>query len=464
MLAALSPTFGLYAAERRIEDDPWRRAETIRRGIEEPVFPDRVFHPESFGAVADGRTLCTEALSAAIDACNRAGGGTVEFAPGRYLTGAIHLKSNVRLYVPKGATLLFSRDPADYLPVVLSWWEGMPLMNYSPFVYAYGQTNIALTGGGTLDGQADFEYWWPWRGPKPWSGTHSGTSTGWKPGMPNGIEDRERLINMMEDGVPAEQRLFGAGHYLRPCMIQPIRCERVLFEGLTVKNAPFWAVHPVLCHSVTARGLTLLSKAAPNGDGIDPESCDGVLIEDCDFFTGDDCIAIKSGRDADGRRLDKPCQNILVRNCHFQTERAAIVLGSEGTGGIRNVFVENISFGDIWRAIRLKANTRRGAVYENVHIRDVRLGTVHDTVFEIDANYKNEQGPYPSMVRNLSLAGLECDETGRAFVFNGSPESTIEDIRLKNIEVRTAREKSLVQHVENLSMDNVRVNGKVIIA
>lgn len=220
------------------------------------------------------------------------------FPPASSSTGAIHLKSNVDLHLAADATIKFSPDPKQYLPLVFTRWEGTELMNYSPFIYAFEQENIAVTGEGTLDGQAGLEHWWRWNGRKNW---------GWKEGEPSAAKARNLLHEMAENGTPVSEREFGEGSYLRPQFIQPYRCKNVLIEGITIKNSPMWEVHPVLCTNVTVRKLTINS-TGPNNDGCDPESCADVLIEDCSFNTGDDCIAIKSGRNADGRRLHAPSQ------------------------------------------------------------------------------------------------------------------------------------------------------------
>ncbi len=244
--------------------------------------------------------------------------------PGVFLTGPIHLKSHVNLHVSAGATIRFSRDPERYLPVVLTRWEGVELMGYSPLVYAFEQQDIAITGEGTLDGQAGPEHWWPWK--------RTDHPRSQKP-------DRDRLFRQAEDGVPVAERVYGAGHSLRPQFIQPYRCTNVLVEGVTITNAPMWVIHPVLSRNVIVRGVKIVS-AGPNNDGCDPESSSDVLIEDSLFDTGDDCIAIKSGRNADGRRLATPSERIVVRGCRMRAGHGGVTIGSEMSGGVRDVFVE----------------------------------------------------------------------------------------------------------------------------
>lgn len=254
------------------------------------------------------RNARQEAFAKAIAACNSAGGGRVVVPKGEFLTGAVHLKSNVNLHVEAGAVLRFMRETRKY-PVVLTRFEGVELMNYSPFIYDFEQENIALTGSGTIDGNADAEHWWDWKD-RTRGGTKSSDTT----------NDRDKLFQMAERGVPVEPRVFGEGHFLRPMFIQPYRCKSVLIEGVTLLSSPMWQVHPVLCQNVTVQHLTIRANG-PNTDGCDPESCDGVLIRDNFFSTGDDCIAIKSGRNADGRRLHTPSENIVIQSCHMRRYR-----------------------------------------------------------------------------------------------------------------------------------------------
>ncbi|GAA3142150.1 glycoside hydrolase family 28 protein [Nonomuraea salmonea] len=300
----------------------WSRVPAIRRRIRPPRFPARTFPITRYGATADGVTPCTEAFRRAVEACAAAGGGRVLVPAGTYLTGAIHLADDVELHLEAGATIRFSRDPADYLPVVATRYEGVELMNYSPFIYAHGRTNVAITGSGVIDGQADATHWWDWSNDPP----------------PSEGPDKRLLAQLAEDGVPVAERVFGEGHYLRPNLIQLYRCRNVLIEGVTVKDSPMWNIHPVLCRNVTIRGVTVDSPRGPNNDGCDPESCVDVLIENCTFDTGDDCVALKAGKNADGRRVNEPCLNVLVTGCVMRDGNGGVTVGSETTGGVRWVF------------------------------------------------------------------------------------------------------------------------------
>ena len=315
--------------------------------IQPPQFPNRDFPITEHGAISGGQTDCRPAISQAIAACHESGGGRVVVPAGDWLVrGPIHLRSDVNLHLEEGATIRFSTESSDYLPPVLTRFESNELMNYSPLVYAFEQENIAITGKGTLDGQAGPAHWWPWKG-------QSGSG-------PHQAADSQLVRQMGEDNVPAANRVFGAGHYLRPNFVQPYRCRNVLVEGVTFTNSPMWVLNPVLCENVTVRGVTVVSHG-PNNDGCNPESCRDVLIENCTFDTGDDCIAIKSGRNADGRRIGVPSENIIIRGCTMKNGHGGVVLGSEMSGGIRNVFVEDCAMDspNLDCAIRLKSNSMR---------------------------------------------------------------------------------------------------------
>jgi len=333
MLPALLIILSACTAQTTHKDieDGWKNMDTILERIQAPVFPDKIFDITDFGAQSEG-PICTDAFQKAIAACNKAGGGSVVVPAGTYLTGAIHLLSNVELHIEEGATVLFSIDPKDYLPVVHTRFEGMELYNYSPLIYAYKQENIAITGKGVLDGQASKENWWIWKKAKGKKKSEQLQNS------PNSIP---RLLEFMANGVPTEERIFGEGHYLRSSFIQPYLCKNILIEGVTIKRPPMWMIHPVLSENITVRGVTVNSPNAPNGDGCNPEASRDILIEGCEFNTGDDCIAIKSGRNRDGYDLGIPTENVIIRNCKMLDGHGGVVMGSETSGGVRNVYAYN---------------------------------------------------------------------------------------------------------------------------
>jgi len=437
----------VLSAQARLEErtappsSPWERLPNILDNIRAPVFPDRDFPVTDFGAVGDGTTDATTAFRAAVRACAGAGGGRVIVPAGEYLTGAIHLKSNVNLHLEEGATLRFQQDPAAYLPVVFTRWEGVELMNYSPLVYAYGEKNVALTGKGTLDGQAGPEHWWPWKA--------DGHPQSQRP-------DRGRLFAQAEAGVPVAERVYGPGHYLRPSFVQTYHCENVLIEGVTITNSPMWVIHPVLSRNVIVRDVKVDSDG-PNNDGCNPESSTDVLIENCLFDTGDDCIAIKSGRNADGRRLAAPSERIVVRGCRMRAGHGGVTIGSEVSGSVRDVFVERneMSSPDLDRGIRFKTNAVRGGVIENVFVRDVEIG---ETGSAIDINMQYEEGadgPFMPVVRNILVERLTVRQARYAFFVRGLPEAPVRGLVVRDSSFHAVSRGSVLEHVEDLLLQNV---------
>jgi polygalacturonase len=443
------------AAAARSSEAAADDASSILARIKAPVFPSRDFDITKYGADGDGKKLSTDAISQAIAACSAAGGGRVIVPAGAFLTGAIHLKSNVNLHIEKDATLRFSRDPKHYLPVVYSRFEGTECMNYSPFLYAFEQTNIAITGSGTLDGQADCEHWWPWKGR---------TDCGWKRGDPSYQKDDQALISMGDHNIPVSQRVFGEGHYLRSNFIQPYRCQNLLIEGVTIVNSPMWEINPVLCQNVTVRGVNI-NTHGPNNDGCDPESCTDVLIDHCTFNTGDDCIAVKSGRNTDGRRVNAPCENLIVQDCTMQDGHGGVSVGSEVSGSVRNVFVQRCQMDspNLQRALRLKSNSQRGGTMENVYFRDVTVGNVAEAVIEVDFYYEEGPGgPFNPTVRNINVSNVTCKSSKYALYLRGYKDDPIRGITLENCTFDKVAQANRLENVEGLTTRNVTINGKAL--
>jgi polygalacturonase len=432
--------------------DPWAIHAGILKRVQAPTFPAREFPVSKYGAKADSKTDCTAAFRKSIEEASRAGGGRVVVPAGIYVSGPIHLKSNVNLVIEKDATIKFFTDPKFY-PIVLTRFEGLECMNYSPLLYALDQTNIAVTGEGTLDGQSGQEHWWPWKG---------NARGGWKEGMPNQLKAREELVGMAERGVPVSQRIFGDGGCLRPMFVQPYRCANVLIEGITITNSPMYEVHPVLCTNVTVRNVKVVSHG-PNNDGCDPESSRDVLIEGCTFDTGDDCIAIKSGRNADGRRLHAPSENIIVQNCVMNDGHGGVTMGSECSGDIRNVFAQDCRMDspNLDRVLRFKDNAMRGGVIEHVYMRNVKAGQVAGPAIEVDFFYEEGQkGPYTPVVRDVEVVNLTCKKSQTAWTLRGFANAPIHDVRLRNCTFENAARPSVAENIEGLVLDDVTVNGK----
>lgn len=423
----------------------WDMAAEILSRIHAPEFPEKDFSITDFGATPGSDS--TGPIREAIAACHAAGGGRVVIPAGEWLTGAIHLLGNVNLHVSEGATLKFSTNPADY-PVVFTRWEGIECLNYSALIYAADQKNIAVTGSGTLDGQADWTNWWSWNNKKQ------------KPVLQQ--KARDRMIGMGESGVPVAERKFGYGGYLRPNFIQFYRCENCLIEGVTVVRSPMWELHPVLSKNVTIRGVTV-SSHGPNNDGCDPESSRDVLIEDCVFDTGDDCIAIKSGRNNDGRRVNVPSENLIIRRCVMKDGHGGVVLGSEISGSVRNIFIEDCEMDspNLDRALRFKSNARRGGVLENVFMRKVRIGQVREAVLTVDFLYEEgADGPFPPVVRNVNLDGITSRDSPRVMHVRGFEGARIDGIRITNSTFSGLTDSDIVEHAGTISMDEVTLKPK----
>lgn len=426
----------------------WDQADEILARIHAPEFPNREFNIVDYGAIEGGEADCTEAFAKAIEACHDAGGGRVVVPAGTFLTGAIHLKSNVNLHLTANSIVKFSADTQKYLPVVFTRWEGLECMNYSPFIYAYEQENIAVTGRGTLDGQADNTNWWPWCGKDTY---------GWEPGAPRQNPARNRLNEMGESGVPVAERVMGEGHYLRPNFIQPYKCRNVLIEGVTIKNSPMWEIHPVLSENVIVRAVTVTSHG-PNNDGCDPESCRDVLIQDCHFDTGDDCIALKSGRNNDGRRVNVPIENVIVRDCTMKDGHGGVVIGSEISGGCRNIFVENCRMDspNLDRALRIKTNSKRGGLIENIYFRNVEVGQVGGAVARINFMYEEgDAGDHLPVVRNVLLENVTCRKSRYPLYIRGYERSPIRNLKLVNCTFESVERPSVLEGVADLQLIGV---------
>jgi polygalacturonase len=422
----------------------WEQVDEILSRIQPPEFPNRDFPIENYGAVGDGTTDCSMAFEQAIAAANMAGGGRVVVPAGTFLTGAIHLKSNVNLYVSKDAVIRFSLDPNDYLPLVYTRWEGVECMNYSPLVYAFEQENIAITGEGTLDGQGSYEDWWAWSRIQG--------------------DDVQRSRTMGEEGVPVVERVFSIGTKLRPNMIQPYQCKNILIEGVTITRSPMWHIHPVLSSNITVRNVRVVGDG-PNNDGCNPESCKDVLIEGCYFDTGDDCIAIKAGRNNDGRRVNVPSENIIIRNCQMKDGHGGVVIGSEMTGGTRNVFAEDcvMDSPNLDRALRIKTNSVRGGTVENIYMRNVTIGQVREAVFKVNFFYgEGDTGSYTPIVRNVTMENVTSKKSRYGLQLNGYERSPITDIHLENCTFDNVERGNVLEGVGDITWENVKINGESV--
>jgi polygalacturonase len=421
----------------------WEQVDEILGRIKAPQFPKRDFTITDYGAVADNERDCTDAFKRAISAAHEAGGGRVVVPPGSFMTGPIHLKSNVNLFVSDGAIINFSLDPNQYMPVVYSRFAGIECMNYSPLIYAYEQENIAITGQGILNGQASDLNWWRWKR------TEAG--------------DVKTLETQGEQGVPVEQRVFGAPRQLRPNMIQPCKCRNVLIEGVTIRNSPMWHINPVLSTNVIIRNVKVIGHG-PNNDGCNPESCKDVLIEGCYFDTGDDCIAIKSGRNNDGRRVNVPSENIVIRNCRMRDGHGGVVIGSETSGSVRNVFAENCTMDspNLDRALRIKTNSVRGGTIENIYLRNITIGQVAEAVLKVDFHYgEGDAGDFVPTVRNINMENVTSKKSRYALFVTAYERSPITGVHLTNCTFDNVEKPNVLVGAKNLTLTNVKINGQI---
>ncbi|MBD3276357.1 MAG: glycoside hydrolase family 28 protein [Candidatus Marinimicrobia bacterium] len=434
---------GLSAFPQTFAKDVYRPVspEQILNQIKLPIFPSREYVVTEFGAKGDGETECRAAFEEVINSCNQDGGGTVIVPEGSYwMEGPINLKSNVRLHVSEGATIKFSPDPNHYLPVVLTRWEGTELFNYSPMIYVYQATNVAITGRGTIHGNSET------------------TFATWKP---NQDPDQLKLREMGNDQVPVHERIFGDGHWLRPSMIQFWSCKNVLVEDVTIHDSPFWVIHPVYSTNVTVRNVYVDSWNA-NNDGVDPDSSVNVLVENCRFETGDDSVAIKSGRDQDAWRIGQSTENVVVRNCQMNSEANGLCIGSEMSGGVRNVFMENCRVGEVDSAIYFKANLDRGGHVENVWVRDISVEDA-EAMIRFTTDYHGYRGNhYPPTFRDFLIEDVSCQHAEIAIDAVGVPDAPLQNITLRNIAVEKADEVKEIKHTQNWTMENVSVNGQSV--
>lgn len=374
-------------------------------------------------------------IQAAVDAC-AAGGGVVVVPKGRWESGPIHLYSNIHLQLEDGAVICFSSRPEDYLPVVFTRWEGMECYNYSPLIYARDCENISITGGGTLLGNG--EAWWHWKKLQQ--------------------EAADRLCYAQSDGIPVEQRVFGTVEAaLRPSFIQTICCKNVLFQGFTIKDGPQWTIHPVYCEDVTVRDVTV-STHGPNTDGLNPDSCRGVLIERCTFDTGDDCIAVNSGMNEDGWRVNRPCENIEIRDCVMSGGHGAVVIGSAVSGGVRNVYAHHCRIRGTMQGIRIKSMRGRGGYVEDVTFSHMEMENVTDQAIQINMFYEfstvTPRSEVPSSCRNISIRDIQGSSAGTGIQIRGLPECRLKDITLENIHL-DAPDAFVCSDVESITMKDI---------
>ncbi len=416
---------------------------------------------KQIGADTSGDSLNTDLINRTIDRLAEAGGGTLYFPAGIYLTGSIQLKSNITLELEAGAILRFSDNFDDYLPFAEVRQEGVMMKSFRPLIYAIDAENITLKGEGTLDGQG--RAWWNelfrvlGELKKGGDMELNEYQKLWE--KENDVEKLYAETN--EDWHPTLDRRF-----FRPPFIQPVRCSRVRIEGVKIINSPFWTVNPEFCDNVTITGITIDNKPSPNTDGINPESCRNVRISDCHISVGDDCITIKSGRDLQARKLNVPCENITITNCTMLSGHGGVVIGSEMSGGVKKVVISNCVFDGTDRGIRIKSTRGRGGVVEDIRINNVVMNNLrkegivfHLRYSDMPAEAKSERTP---VFHRISVSGLTGIDVDIPIKIVGLQEAPISDITLKDIDIRSAKSSCVFEDCENIRMSDVYVDGKEI--
>ena len=386
------------------------------------------FNIVAFGAVKGDMARTTQAIAGAISKANSINGGTVIVPQGEWLTGKIHLKSNVNLHLEKGATLLFSADPKDYLPAVNSSWEGMECLNYSPLIYAYKCKNIGISGQGEIKAQM-------------------GTWSKWFARPKAHMESIKRLYNLASAYEPVSARqMVNDTANLRPQFIQFNRCENVLLEGIKITNSPFWTIHPYLCKNVVIRKINVFAHGH-NNDGVDPEMSQNVLIEECFFDQGDDAIAIKSGRNPEGWRLKTPSKNIIIRNCTVKNGHQLVAIGSELSGGIENVLVENCKVLDgakLNHLVFIKTNERMGGYVKNIYARNITAGNIEQGILGIETDVLYQwKNLVPTVqvkltpIKDIFLENVKAAHVKFISHVKGEKTLPVENVVFKNISADT---------------------------
>ncbi|MDY3783942.1 MAG: glycoside hydrolase family 28 protein [Candidatus Cryptobacteroides sp.] len=418
-------------------------ARAVLDRISDPVFRSADYTATDFGAIADGKTDCRAAINSAITSCSDEGGGRVVLPQGTvFCRGSVVLKSNVNLVIPKGCTLLFSEAPEDYLPAELTVWEGTELYNYSSPIRAWHAENIAITGKGTIDGNA---------------------GEGFAKMRPQRSAQQDSLRQMGIDQVPVRERCFGARSILPPNMIEPFGCRNVLIEGITILDSPYWVIHPVFCNNVTVRDVTIDSHNK-NNDGCDPEYTSDVLVENCRFRTGDDAIAIKAGRDQDGWKQGRKTSGIVIRNCDFSSRCNGLCIGSEMSAGVEDVYMFDTHVGNCHSAIYFKSNLDRGGAIRNVWVERIVVDTVRTAFIRFENNYHGGRGGnFPTLFENFRISdikggkSLEC-----GFYAVGVEGVPISNVSLSNVELKDCPTPYMLKNTRDVVFDRVRINGELL--
>lgn len=458
LLALLLPACAFAAGW---DDNEYKR---IEQSIQLPKIAERQFLITSFGAKTTATAAQNQkAINKVISLVSKKGGGKVIIPKGTWNTGAIELKSHVNLVLEEGATLHFAFEPKLY-PLVRTSWEGLACWNYSPCIYAYKATDIAITGKGTIDGGGNNDTFWQWNGSPRFGYKEGVTKESQKLGS------RSKLLKMAEDGVPFDERKFGMGYGLRPQLVNMVHCERILIKDVKMINSPFWVIHPLLSKNITVDGVYVWNEG-PNGDGCDPEACENVLIQNCVFHTGDDCIAIKSGRNNDGRLWNQPSKNIIIRNCKMEDGHGGVVIGSEISGGCENVYAENCVMDSphLERILRIKTNNCRGGQVQNINMRNVVVGQCKEAVVKINLDYERKEICYRGfepIVNNVNVENVTCQKSDYGVLIIGRDSlENVYDINIKNCKFDGVVKEpvKITGKTRNVKFDNLIINGSLVL-
>jgi polygalacturonase len=450
--------------------------------IQEPVFKKSIFNIVDYGAVADGLTLNTKSINAAIDDCNKKGGGTVAIPKGLWLTGPLVIKSNVNLHLEKNALLQFTTDFNQY-PLVKGNWEGLQQMRNQSPISASDATNIAITGDGIIDGGGD-----------AWRMVKKGklTETQWKKLVASGgvlSEDKKtwypseksvkgsQLKNPGEIAPDKTHEFFeSVKDFLRPNLLVFTRCKKILLEGVTFQNSPAWCLHPLMCEDLTLRNVYAKNPwYAQNGDGIDVESCKNVLIENSTFDVGDDGICVKSGRNEAGRKRGMPTENMIVRNCVVYHAHGGFVIGSEMSGGAKNIFVSNCTFIGTDIGLRFKTTRGRGGVVEKIYIDNISMKDIVGEAILFDMYYEakdpivlaGEKRQLPKVefktvdettpqFKDFRISNVVCNGAEKAIFIRGLPEMHVKNVVMENLTIQSDKGINM-QEASGIKFKNVKV-------
>lgn len=416
-------------------------------GLGQAVSAQEFYNVMDFGGSNDSTGMNTQAIAKAIDAAANKGGGTVYFPAGKYITGPIHFKSNITLFIDAGAELHFSDNFDDYLPMVESRWEGTVVTNFSPLIYGKDLENIAIVGRGLIDGHG-----------KKWWGYSEVTIREQKEGELTTWQKEFKRLN--KDVLAPDLPGWVERGFLRPPFIQFLRSENIQIKDITIQNSPFWTINPQYCNNVTVDGITINNPPSPNTDGINPESCRNVHIANSHISVGDDCITIKSGKDRSGRQVNIPAENHTITNCTMLSGHGGVVIGSEMSGGVKNIVISNCVFDGTDRGIRIKTARGRGGVVENIRVSNIVMRNIRDQAIVLNMEYaKSEKEPVSERTpkfKNVYISDMAGD-ANRVGLIKGIEEMPVENVSFNNINMQSKAGFS-IENAKNISFNNVHVD------